>query len=284
MSGMQKNNSLKTKLKASFPALHKALSKARQRSKWYFAWRKAGAKKMLEFRKVLASAGKDASQFKHLPRTNDNAKAVRYVGTEVKEGISQLAILIYEKCKPSHKVLEIGCGALSAGYPIMQYLDKGNYYGIDPNQWLLDDIMESPEVLQTVKDKDAHFAYNAEFDASEFGVKFDYIISHSILSHAAHWQWPLFLTNVDKCVKKGTKILFSLYFNEGNINGARKYAGTELDFEEWVYPAASFFRKSTIVDLAESHGYKVTIDLIPPMLITYANPSSKHTWITLEKL
>ena len=34
-------------------------------------------------------------------------------------------------------VLEVGCGCLSAGVPVMRYLQRGHYVGIDPNRWLL---------------------------------------------------------------------------------------------------------------------------------------------------
>jgi len=128
------------------------------------------------------------------------------------------------------------------------------------------------------------FAYNDRFDPSEFNIKFDYIISHSILSHAAYWQLPLFIENVSRSIKKGTKILASLHFTEGNIYGDRGYSGTELDFKEWIYPYVSYFRKETIENVAKQYGYKLTInDFVPAMLITRAHPAANHSWVILEK-
>ena len=32
---------------------------------------------------------------------------------------------------PSSRLLEIGCGPLTAGIPIIEYLEPGNYVGVD---------------------------------------------------------------------------------------------------------------------------------------------------------
>ena len=269
-------------LKSNFFPLYRLISVPNQKLRWFFTWRRAGLPIKDEL--IAYQNLNRASKFRLMPRIERiNKKAVLYVGTESKEGLAQLAILIYYGCKPNHKVLEIGCGTLNAGYPIMQYLDKGNYFAIEPNKWLIDDSLKIGEVIKTAKEKEAHFAYNDQFDASNFDTRFDYVISHSILSHAAYWQWPLFFKNVDKCLKKGSKIFASLYFTEGNKYGAKNYNGTELNFDSWVYPGISYFRKETIKNLAEKRGYSFNVDLICPMIITSVHPSAVHSWVLLEK-
>jgi len=191
---------------------------------------------------------------------------------------------MYYGCKPTDKVLEIGCGALNAGFPIMQYLERGNYYGIEPNFWATEASLQLPEVREFVTAKDPHFDANENFDGTMFGVQFDYVISHSILSHAAHWQWPLFMKNVDRCLKKGGKVFASLHFTEGNGYGDTGYPGTELDFNEWVYPGVSYFRKETIQQVAREYGYTLTMnDFVPAFMITNVHPIAHHSWIILEK-
>jgi hypothetical protein len=224
-----------------------------------------------------------AKRYESLPQLSNNASAIAYVGTVPEEGIAQLAILIHKKCKSWHKLLEIGCGALIAGYPIMQYLNKGNYFGIDPNKWLVENSLQIAEVEKIATQKDARFIYNDRFDATPFNIKFDYVISHSILSHCAHWQLPLLLENVNKCVKSGSKIIVSIRFCEGNRYGSSGYKGTEMDFETWQYPGSSFFRKETIIRLAQRYGYDIYIDSICTQLIMLANSYAVHDWIVLEK-
>ena len=166
----------------------------------------------------------------------------------------------------------------------MQYLDAGNYCGVEPNRWLIQDSLGFDEVARVVREKRARFAYNEQFDGAEFGDQFDFVISHSILSHAAHWQWLPFMRNVDKCLGPGGQILASLHFTEGNPYGDAGYPGTELDFDQWVYPGTSYFRKETIEQLASQYGYCcVTNDWVPAMLITSTHPAANHSWMILKR-
>lgn len=273
---------LKRFLKNRLPHVAEALAGARRRIRWFLVWRRAGLPLTDELgaRRTLTRA----RRFHALPNTPVNRDAFVYVGTVPEEGIAQLAILMHHGCRPEHKVLEIGCGALNAGYPIMQYLDPGNFCGIEPNRWLIEDSLAVPEVEETARQKQARFAYNEQFDPAALAETFDYVLSHSILSHAAHWQWPLFLTSVDACARQGTKILASLHFTDGNAYGGRTHDGTELDFDTWLYPQTSAFRRETIFGLARERGYDARVDLVAPMLITHTHPTSTHSWIVLEKL
>jgi SAM-dependent methyltransferase len=99
--------------------------------------------------------------------------------------------------------LEIGCGRLHAGIPLMQYLDKGNYVGVDPNEWLRQTAIKNRHVRQVIEEKQPRFLSVDDFDASELGIKFDLVLSHSVLSHCAHWQLEIFLRNVGKVLAPG---------------------------------------------------------------------------------
>src|SRR4051794_5404083 len=47
-------------------------------------------------------------------------------------GRLQFATLIREGLNPSSKVLDVGCGSLRAGYWLMNFLEPGRYFGINP--------------------------------------------------------------------------------------------------------------------------------------------------------
>src|SRR5271165_3310432 len=81
----------------------------------------------------------------HLPRV---LRAKSYVGTTKVSGQLQFELLKREGCRPNSKVLDIGCGCLHAGIPLIQYLEKGNYVGVDPNEWLRLTAMKSRRVCQ----------------------------------------------------------------------------------------------------------------------------------------
>ncbi|MBD3315220.1 MAG: methyltransferase [Chitinivibrionales bacterium] len=45
----------------------------------------------------------------------------------------QFNLLIRNGLRSSHRLLDIGCGPLQGGIPLIQYLDNGNYVGVDIN-------------------------------------------------------------------------------------------------------------------------------------------------------
>jgi hypothetical protein len=86
--------------------------------------------------------------------------ADRYVFTDDVSGQPQSEVLKRDGCKPDSKVLEVGCGNLPAGIQPMQYLQRGNYVGVDPNKWLQQTAMKNRRVRQLVKEKQARFLSN----------------------------------------------------------------------------------------------------------------------------
>ena len=46
----------------------------------------------------------------------------------------QVAILNHFKVKPRHRVLEVGTGAMRGGAVITNYLDNGNFFGVEVSE------------------------------------------------------------------------------------------------------------------------------------------------------
>lgn len=86
--------------------------------------------------------------------------------------------------KAKHKVLDVGCGCLRAGRLLIAYLDPGNYYGIEPDKGLLQYGIDNEAGPGLIKDKEPVFSHTHEFFMEDFDVKFDFILAHSIFSHA----------------------------------------------------------------------------------------------------
>jgi SAM-dependent methyltransferase len=177
-------------------------------------------------------------------------------------------------------VLEIGCGYLHAGIPLIRYLDKGNYVGVDPNDWLRETALKNRHIRQIVEEKRPRFLSVDNFDASELGMKFDFVLSHSVLSHCAHWQLEVFLRNVAKVLTPGGRILVSIRLAEGNVYGSGGTRDKEdSGHEEWQYPGVSFFKLSTVVKTAEVLG--LTAAHVPEYteFYTKTRPMECHDWI-----
>jgi len=97
-------------------------------------------------------------------------------------GRLQLDYLISRGLRPDSTLLDVGCGALRGGVHFVRYLADANYYGIDINQSLLQaGLLELNEAGLNGKRVNLH--RTDEFDASSFGVKFDFGISISLVTH-----------------------------------------------------------------------------------------------------
>jgi cyclopropane fatty-acyl-phospholipid synthase-like methyltransferase len=193
-------------------------------------------------------------------------------------GICQLELLKRNGLKPHHHVLELGCGALVAGRPLIQYLNPGRYVGIEPNTWLVDAARSHfPDMEEWFIDKTPIFLDRTDFDASETERRFDFVLSHSILSHAPHWQLPLFLGNVGRLLGPYGMMVVSLrmYDEHGTLMGDSRH-------EEWQYPGATYFAIETIQDEARKAGLEAEHRPDYREFFTKHVPSNFHDWIVVR--
>jgi len=218
------------------------------------------------------------------PYSRRLAKAKGYVGTNETSGKLQFELLKREGCQPTSKVLEIGCGCLNLGIPLIEYLETGNYAGIDPNAWLRETSMERPQVKKLVDEKQARFLTADDFDGSSFNTKFDYIYSHSILSHCAHLQLQQFLDNTAKVLAPKGRILSSIRLAEGNAHGSTGSPdGKDSMDKEWVYPGISWFTLSTVKEMADKAGLNAVHIPEYTEFITKTNLQEFHDWILFTR-
>jgi cyclopropane fatty-acyl-phospholipid synthase-like methyltransferase len=170
--------------------------------------------------------------------------AVEYCGdpaSHTKRGEVILDFLRKEGLKPHHRVLDVGCGALSQGKELIEYLGSGNYVGLDPNGWLIEAALNEFPQLQT---KDPLFSYNSEFLTSHG--PYDYVVAHSVLSHVAEWQMEMAIQNLRSQVNIGAIWLASV-----------RLAEEDTVARNWVYPGVSFFRMGTIIKASAHAGWSV---------------------------
>lgn len=176
-------------------------------------------------------------------------------------------------CQSEHRVLELGCGALSAGEPLIRYLNKGGYVGIEPNGWLVEAAIHDLELGQLVHDKDASFLWRSDFDASELGGTFDFAVAHSVLSHAAAWQFPMMLRNVRLSLSKDGKILASLRLGPNDSNAV-----------EWAYPHNTYFTPKTVRVTARACGFKAYFKRDFRRRMVEVAPNDFHDWVVFQRV
>ncbi len=103
-------------------------------------------------------------------------------------GREQFIYLLKAGLNPDSKVMDLGCGVLRAGYWLIQFLNKGCYFGIESHKGRLEmgikGIME-PEIIE---EKQPCFDTNPDFDTSVFDQKFDFFLAYSVWTHASKMQ------------------------------------------------------------------------------------------------
>jgi hypothetical protein len=155
----------------------------------------------------------------------------------------QFSLLTLLGLREHHTLLDIGCGSLRGGRLALMYLLPEHYYGIEPEQWLIEEGIQK-EIGQDLIDlKKPSFNYDSNFTLSVFQRSFDYLIAQSIFSHATQAQ-------IHRCLDEATKVMMpSSLFVANFMEGPENYAG-----DQWVYPGCSEFRMDFMIKLVESYG------------------------------
>lgn len=106
-----------------------------------------------------------------------------FIGGRWKQlGQLQLNFLKKHGLKPSHKLLDIGCGCLRGGIHYIKYLDKGNYYGLDVNRSLIEAGIQEIH-KESLSAKQSVLLVDNQFRLDRFGENFDFMVSISLFSH-----------------------------------------------------------------------------------------------------
>jgi SAM-dependent methyltransferase len=155
----------------------------------------------------------------------------------------QFNLLTLLGLREEHFLLDIGCGSLRGGRLFIPYLLPERYFGIEPEQWLIDEGIEKELGKDVLNVKRPVFSNDAGFSLSRFNRRFDYILAQSIFSHAPEHQITKCLAEARQ-VMKPTAIFAATFFQ-----GEENYTGME-----WVYPDCVFYTRDHIVNLAEQQG------------------------------
>jgi len=140
-------------------------------------------------------------------------------------GRYQFELLLSWGLQPHHSLLDLGCGSLRAGRSFIQYLGPENYFGIEPSRKVLEDGIKHNLNRRVFEEKKPTFSNDGEFNLSVFNKRFDFILAHSILTHAAQHQ-------IKKCFTEARKVMTATSVFFANYNkGETDYTG-----KKWVYP------------------------------------------------
>jgi SAM-dependent methyltransferase len=124
---------------------------------------------------------------------------------------------------PEHRVLDVGCGCLRGGFWLIHFLDRNRYFGIEPNEKMLEMGIKEFVPPDLIADKVPRFDKNAEFNFGVFSEKFDFVLARSIWSHAAPAQVEKMLDQFKMWSVPGAVFLTSYHRAEPS---QEQYSGT----------------------------------------------------------
>jgi len=143
-----------------------------------------------------------------------------------------------------HTVLDIGCGSLRIGRLLVPYLNVGNYVGIEPNKWLVDDGIQREMGQDQIRIKQPRFYFSDSSRDIPSGQSFDFAVAQSIFSHSGP-------DLVERWLRES-----SAHLKDSGVLAATFLIG-EQDHEKqgWVYPRSIYYTVETMMTLAHKAGF-----------------------------
>jgi len=158
----------------------------------------------------------------------------------------QFTLLFRAGLRETDKFLDLGCGSLRGGRLFIPYLRPGHYFGVEPNEWLVQEGLERELGADVVRVKRPTFSATDDFDLAALGERFDFVLAQSVFSHTFRDLTLRGLTAVGECLAGGGTLLATFFEDERRAEGSG-----------WRYPACVPYGWEDIEALAGEAGLAV---------------------------
>ena len=171
-----------------------------------------------------------------------------------------------------HSLLDVGCGSLRIGRLLIPYLNRGKYFGIEPNEWLVEEGIkrELGEALLEIKRPTFFFSDSPETIA-QAKVSFDFAVAQSIFSHCGLDLIKNWLSAVSRSLAEDGALVAT--FLPGEQDSPTK---------GWVYPECVNYKPATMRQTAAESGLRFELlDWKHPRQAwaLFAAPKFDSTWL-----
>ena len=135
-----------------------------------------------------------------------------------------------------HTFLDIGCGSLRVGRLLIPYLLPEKYFGIEREQWVLEEGIHHEVGNDLVEMKKPRFSIDETFELSSFGYQFNFILCNLVFVHQPK-------KNISKCLSEAKNVLKPNGFFIANFEiGKKNYLGEEISYPEMIPYTMEFIR------------------------------------------
>jgi SAM-dependent methyltransferase len=165
-----------------------------------------------------------------------------------RRGAFQLYLLKKMGLQKHDRLLDAGCGPIRSGVHFINFLDRGNYCGIDSNADFIRVAAETVAQNPPLRDKSPHLECVENFDFAKLRGAFGYALAFSVLNHCAEPLRQIFFESVSRVTNAESKIYVTHahWFQAGQLNQTRlqlkrtfssaREIADDLDMQAWGWP------------------------------------------------
>jgi SAM-dependent methyltransferase len=168
----------------------------------------------------------------------------------------QFSLLFALGLREKHRLLDIGCGSLRAGRLFIPYLAPGNYYGIEPNEELVEAGIADELGRDACALKQPHFLFRDDFAFREFNARFDFLVAQSILSHTHEDLARLLLGNAREVIAD-RGVFCGTFFLQRPVTGRHGHRLRGTAGQGWVGMGGVAYRWAELERMASDAGFAV---------------------------
>lgn len=165
-----------------------------------------------------------------------------------KRGAFQLYFLQKTGLQKSDRLLDAGCGPIRSGVHFINYLDRGNYCGIDSNPDFIRVATETVTQSPALNEKSPRLEFVERFDFSRLSGPFTFVLAFSVLNHCSEAMRQVFFERVSRVIAPQSKIYatHAPWFQERQLSSSRlrlsraiscaREIAPDLDLQTWGWP------------------------------------------------
>jgi SAM-dependent methyltransferase len=145
-----------------------------------------------------------------------------------------------------HSLLDVGCGSLRIGRLLIPYLNRGKYFGVEPNEWLVNEGIKRELGEALLEIKRPTFFFSASPDAiTQAKILFNFVVAQSIFSHCGLDLIKEWLSAISRSLAE-----------DGALVATFLPSDEDSPTKGWVYPECVNYRPATMRQAAAEAGLR----------------------------
>jgi SAM-dependent methyltransferase len=148
-----------------------------------------------------------------------------------------------------HSLLDLGCGSLRIGRLLIPYLNRGKYFGVEPNEWLVNEGIRRELGKTLVQIKRPTFFFSDSPDTIvQAKTAFDFALAQSIFSHCGLDLINGWLSAISRSLAQDGALVATFLIGE-----------EDSPKTGWIYPECVNYRPATLERAAEEMNLRFEI-------------------------